>query len=181
MVNEAISETRPVIATRIVFARAVLSVSKTREERLGGTDTRGGPLHNEESRGRLVGRTETGATSGGAEDATAELVDSDEVGARGGEDACAGGGTVNMGTGGRDALRADGGSDLRGGGGRRDDVRAGGGKDDEPARRAAGHGGRFVGAARTTPRSRTSDAGADDVVDVSRGVGALRFINFAVA
>jgi hypothetical protein len=76
------------MATRIVFCedeRAELA-GATRDERLGGTDARGGPLGNEESRGRLVADAETGAT------------------------------LDNMGTGGRDDLRAGGGSDLRGGG-----------------------------------------------------------------
>jgi len=91
------------------------------------------------------------------------------------------GGADNMGTGGRDDLREVGGSDLRGGGKRDDGRAAAGGKEGEPAPSGGGDGGSFAGGAWTQPRSRTSDDGEDDTVAGSHGVGALPFINFAVA
>ena len=160
MVNEPTSGTKPAIATRIVFAeeeaRAGLAGAMTGDERLGGTEARGGPLGDEASRGRLAGGTETGASRAG------------------------GGGRDNMGTGGRVDLHAGGGNDLRGGGGKSDDVRAGGRKDDTPAWSGGGQGGSFAGGGLAEPRSRTSDRGGDGA-EASRGLGALRFVNCAIA
>jgi hypothetical protein len=175
MVNVPTAGTKPAMATRMVL---------TRTERLGGADARGGPFGNEESRGRLGGAAETGATVAGEDEAaTAELLGSDEGGAEGGaDDGRAAAVRDNIGTGGRDDLRADGGSDLRGGGGTTDDGRAGGGNDDKVERIGAGHGGSFVGGGRTEPRSRTPDGGGDDGGEASRAaIGALRLVNSRVA
>ena len=157
MVKRPASGTEHAIATRIVFTRTVRSVNGS----FAGLDT--GAMANCPVAAAREEADE--ARLGGADAREGPLGDEetgDDIGA------------------GRDDLRAGGGSDLSGGGGRRDDLRAGGGREDKLAGSRAGHGGSFVGGGRGKPRSRTSDDG-DDGVEASHGVGALRFVNPAIA